>query len=115
MAAKKKKQIIDSAGRSNVLQKRQLYVVKELNKNIATENEIITQADKGKTLVIIYSKEYSVEVQSFLTANNFNSLVKDPTEKFKKTGTQNVARKQPNYRKTPNKIPDTNEGRTTKT
>ena len=32
-AAKELKQIIDSAGRSNVLQKRQLYVVKELNKS----------------------------------------------------------------------------------
>jgi hypothetical protein len=59
MAAKKLKQIIDSFGWSNVLQKRQLYVVKELNKKLATENAIITQADKGKTVVIIYSKECS--------------------------------------------------------
>jgi len=51
MAAKKLKQIIDSAGRSNVLQKRQLYVVKALNKKLAAENAIIAQADKGKTIV----------------------------------------------------------------
>jgi len=48
MAAKKLKQIIDSAGRSNVLQKRQLYVVKELNKKLATENAIITQQSSLK-------------------------------------------------------------------
>ena len=78
------KQIIDSAGRPNVLQKRQLYVVKKLNKKLATENAIITLADKGKTTVIIYSKEYSEKVQSFLTANNFNTLTKDPTDKFQK-------------------------------
>jgi len=59
-------------------------VVKELNKKLATENAIITQADKGKIIVVIYSKEYSEKVQSFLTANNFNTLAKDPTEKFKK-------------------------------
>jgi hypothetical protein len=32
MAAKKLKHIINSSGRANVLQKRQIYVVKELNK-----------------------------------------------------------------------------------
>jgi len=46
MAAKKLKQIIDSSGRSNVLQKRQLYVVKELDKKLATEDAIVTQTDK---------------------------------------------------------------------
>jgi hypothetical protein len=84
MAAKTLKQIIDSSGRSNVLQKIQLYVVKDLDKKLATETAIITQADKGKTIVIIYSKEYSENAHSFLTANNFNTLTEDPTEKFQK-------------------------------
>jgi len=59
-------------------------VVKELNKKVATENAIITQADKEKTVVIIYSKGYSDKIQSFLTANNFNTLAKSPAEKFQK-------------------------------
>jgi hypothetical protein len=84
MAEKKLKQIIDSSSRSNMLQKRQLYVVKELNKKSATKNAIVIQADEGKTIVIINSKEYSKKVHSFLTANNFNTLTKDPTEKFQK-------------------------------
>jgi hypothetical protein len=46
MAAKKLKQIVNSSGRSNVLQKRQLYVVKELDKKLVTEDAIVTQADK---------------------------------------------------------------------
>jgi len=58
--------------------------VKELNKKLATENAIVTQTDKGKTIVIINSKEYFKKVHSFLTANNFNTLIKDPTEKFQK-------------------------------
>ena len=35
-----------------------------------------------KTIVIINSNEYNEKVHSFLTANNFNILIKDPTEKF---------------------------------
>ena len=38
--------------------------------------------DKGKTIVIINSNKCSENVHSFLTANNFNILTKDPTEKF---------------------------------
>jgi hypothetical protein len=56
--------------------------VKEPNIKLATENAIITQADKDKTIVIIYSKEYSEKVHSFLTSINFNILTKDRTEKF---------------------------------
>jgi len=56
--------------------------MKELNKKLTTENAIVTQADKGKTIVIIDSKEYAENVQSFLTTNNFNTLTKDPTNKF---------------------------------
>jgi len=82
MAANKLKQIINSNSQNNVLQKRQLHMMKELNKKLATENAIITQADKDKTIVIIDSNEYSEKVHSFLTANNFNILTKDPTENF---------------------------------
>ena len=59
MATNKLKQIINSNSQNNVLQKRQLHVMKELNKKLATENAVITQADKGKTIVIVNSKEYS--------------------------------------------------------
>jgi hypothetical protein len=33
--------------------------MKELNKKLTTENAIITQVDKSKTIVIINSNEYS--------------------------------------------------------
>jgi len=77
------KQIIDSSNRSDVVQKRQLYVVKELNKRFATENAIIIQEDKGKTIVIIYPKGYSEKVHSFSIPNNFSNLTKGPTENYK--------------------------------
>ena len=85
MATKKLKQIINSTNQSNIIQKRQFYVMKELNKKLTAENAIVTQADKGKTIVIIHSNEYSEKVNSFLLANNFNTLTKDPTEKFQKS------------------------------
>jgi len=59
MATNKLKQMINSNGQNNVLQKRQLHVMKELNKKLTTENAIITQVDKGKTIVIINSNEYT--------------------------------------------------------
>jgi hypothetical protein len=46
---------------------------------------VVTQADKGKILVIINLKEYSDKVHSFITANNFNTLNKDPANKFQKS------------------------------
>jgi len=82
MATNKLKQIINSKGQNNVLQKRQLHVMKELNKKLTTENAIITKTYKGKTIVIISSNEHPEKVHSFRTANNFNILTKDSKEKF---------------------------------
>jgi hypothetical protein len=48
MATEKLKQIINSTNQSNIIQKRQLYVLKELNNKLTTENAIVTQADKRK-------------------------------------------------------------------
>jgi hypothetical protein len=59
MATKKLKQIINSTSQTNTLQKRHLHVMKEVNKKLTTENAIVTQADKGKTIVITNSKEYA--------------------------------------------------------
>jgi hypothetical protein len=60
-------------------------VLKELNKKLTTENAIVTQAEKGQTIMIINSNEYLDKVNSFLRTNNFNTLTKDPTEQFQKS------------------------------
>jgi len=67
--------------------------MEELNKKLTTQNATITKANKGKTVVIINSNEYYEKVHSFLPANNFSILTKDPTEKFPQFDTQNNARK----------------------
>ena len=48
LAAKKIKQIISTTSLTNPHQKRQLYIMKELNKKLTKGNAIVTQADKGK-------------------------------------------------------------------
>jgi len=53
MATNKVNHIINSNGQTNVLEIRQMHVMKELNKKLTTENAIITQANKGKIIVII--------------------------------------------------------------
>jgi len=52
MATKKLRQIYNSNDNSNTTHKRQLYIVRNINHKISTENAMITPADKGKTLVI---------------------------------------------------------------
>jgi hypothetical protein len=53
--------------------------MKQLRKKLVTENATLVQADKGKTTVIITLEAYSDKVHTFLAANNFPVLTKDPT------------------------------------
>jgi len=84
LAAKKIKQIISTTSLTDPQQKRQLYIMKELNNKLTKGNAIVTQADKGKTIVLIDANEYANKAQIFLTANKFSILTKDPTNKFQK-------------------------------
>jgi len=62
------------------------------------------QYDKGKTLVIINPAEYSKRVQTFLAAKKFPLLSKNPTNKYKKTRTENTATMQSNLLEKQRKI-----------
>jgi hypothetical protein len=64
--------------------------MKKLNQKLATENAIITQADKGKTIVIINKEEYSQKIYIFLTTNNFNTLTRDPADRYQKLITKTM-------------------------
>ena len=56
---------------------------------------MITQADKGKTIVIIYKENYNNKVDTFLTDNKFQAIPDNPTNKYQKEITQAI-KKQPN-------------------
>jgi len=51
---------------------------------------MITQAHKGKTLVIIYKQDYRNKVHTFLTDNKFQATPKNPTNKCQKQITQTI-------------------------
>jgi uncharacterized protein YjcR len=53
-----------------------------VKQKLVTKNEIIVQADKGKTIVIINTEEYSKKVHTFVIDNNFHLIQKDPTTKY---------------------------------
>jgi predicted CoA-binding protein len=89
-------------------------VIKKLNQKLATEYTIISQADKGKTVVIINSDEYSKKVHTFLTSNNFHVLPSDPTEKYQKL-LHKAAKMQLKHKQTKHKIPNSKETLTTNT
>jgi len=81
MAAKKLKQIHDTYQNISCTQKRKQHIAKNIQHKITKKNPLITLADKGKTTVIIYKKDYKEKVNTFLSDNNFHTLPGDPTKK----------------------------------
>jgi hypothetical protein len=51
-------------------------------KKIIDNKLILTQADKGKTIVILYQQEYDQKVVHFMECNHMSEITKDPTEKY---------------------------------
>ena len=52
---------------------------------IRDRNEaVITKADKGNTLVIMYNSDYIKKDYEFITCNNIKRLKNDPTTKYTK-------------------------------
>ena len=58
------------------------YIVKQIRQKLVTGNAILTQADKGRTLVILTQDAYTDKVHTFLTNNKFPTMHKDPTTKY---------------------------------
>jgi len=51
---------------------------------------MITQAHKGKTLVIMYKRGYHNIVHKFVTDNKFQAIPRKPTDKYQKQITQTI-------------------------
>jgi hypothetical protein len=47
-------------------------------------NLIATNADKGKTLVILTEYEYKQQIRNFIQDNQFTLINKDPTSHYQK-------------------------------
>jgi hypothetical protein len=80
IAAKKLKQIYNT-NHYNTTHKRQLHILKSINRKITNGYAMITRADKGKTTVIIHTHDHANKVHTFLSENNFHAISNDPTNK----------------------------------
>jgi hypothetical protein len=84
LVAKQLKQLYN-ANLNNTTHKRQLYMLKQIRQKITQGNAMIACVDKGKTMVIIYTQDYTDKVHTFLSENNFCTLTNNPTHKDHKT------------------------------
>jgi hypothetical protein len=83
LVCKKINKILLETSIENTLHKRQMYILKQIRKNLQIHNAIVAPADKGKTIVIINNNEYN-KINHFSTTNNFHLLQKKPTDKYQK-------------------------------
>ena len=78
MATRKLKQIYYSDKTEGTIHKRQNYILDKIKHKLTTNNAIIAQADKGKTIVIIYQRDYNEKVHNFIKENNIQLISKNP-------------------------------------
>ena len=69
IAAKKLKQL-HNTNHHNVTHKRQLHVLKQINRKITNSIAMITRNDKGKTTVIVYTHDYNEK-----STNSFPTII----------------------------------------
>jgi hypothetical protein len=60
-------------------------IVKNLKEKLYDNKAIITRADKGNTIVIIYHNDDNQKTNDFFTSGQFNMITKDPTNSFQKS------------------------------
>ena len=53
---------LHNTNQDNATHKRQLYVLKQIRQKITQGNTMIARADKGKTIVIIHTQDYTDKV-----------------------------------------------------
>ena len=59
-------------------------VINQIRQKLITEEAMITKADKGNTIIVIYSNDYNKKVNNFIAENNFNLITNDITDKLQK-------------------------------
>jgi hypothetical protein len=61
-----------------------MYTIKNLKNKLTSNNIILVQADKGRTIVVVDNSVYVEKVNNFLITNQFSTLLRDPTDKYQK-------------------------------
>jgi hypothetical protein len=63
----------------------EIKTVNQIKKKLADAEAMVTEADKGNSMVIIYKNEYNNKVHDFIDKNNFQQAPHDPTKKLKRS------------------------------
>jgi hypothetical protein len=74
---------------NTITMKREKAVINKLKKKLDNNEAMITKADKGNSIVIIYQNTYQDKVLQFIKDNNFTNMTNDPTQNFQKKNQEN--------------------------
>jgi predicted nucleotide-binding protein (sugar kinase/HSP70/actin superfamily) len=72
------KRLLRKNTQNNTKARQDWKTLNNIKRKIKEQKLAITQADKGKTLVIIYDHEYNRIVNEFIQTNQFTHVTKDP-------------------------------------
>lgn len=59
-----------------------MCISQNINGKLRRDNDIVTKADKGRTVVIFNRNTYTNKVHEFIKNNRFNKLNNNPTSTF---------------------------------
>ena len=62
----------------------EMKIVNQIKKNLSDANAMVTEADKGNSMIIIYESDYTSKVQDFISNSNFELVPRDVTNKLQR-------------------------------
>jgi flagellar biosynthesis component FlhA len=89
LAVKNIQQILTKQSTVNKEYKHNVNTTKQIKQKLKQQKATIAEADKGRTMVIIYKRDLEEKVNTFIKDNNITELKTDPTQKFQRM-TQNT-------------------------
>jgi hypothetical protein len=106
LATKKLKQTYNSDKTEGATHKRHNHILGRIKHKQTTNNAIIAQAEKGKTLVIIYQQDYNEKVYNFINENSKQQTPKKPNKPGHENHMRNHTAVELYILQKPNKVPD---------
>jgi hypothetical protein len=79
LATKNLQNILSKQNIRNKDYKQKMHTMKHIKQKLQQNKVTIIEADKGKTLVVIYKQDLREQVNNFIKDNDINELKIDPT------------------------------------
>jgi hypothetical protein len=61
---------------------REFHTLKQIKNKLERNEAMVSKADKGNSIVILYQNDYHSKVKDFINSSNFTILKKNPTKSF---------------------------------